>query len=169
MIITSGSAAGQITTDITVKSGMSGIVVTVESFTTASLPSFVIATGEAQLRGPPGPGISTLVYAGETISALRVVYERLGKSYLLNPSDSANIDLRLGLSSTAGELGTGINVQVLGSFDDSSWNWSEGLVFLGPNGTLTQVAPTSGWLLVVGFASSPTRITLNFGTPILLA
>lgn len=126
--------------------------------------------GSAGVLPPPVPaaGLSAVRPAGETISALRVVYESLGAVYLLDPS-SAFVDQMLGLSVTAGAPGALISVQRSGTIDQLAWTWTEGLVFLGPNGVLTQTPPTTGWELVVGFASSPTRLTLDFDEPVLLA
>lgn len=54
MIVATASVVGAITTEITQLSGSQKLVVTVDSFTTASIPALQIKTEEAQLRGPRG-------------------------------------------------------------------------------------------------------------------
>lgn len=69
MIIATVIPAGVITTEVTQKSGEQELVITVDSFTTASIPAFQIATEESQLRGPPGKdgnGSNTLIWEQNT-------------------------------------------------------------------------------------------------------
>ncbi|MBD1554757.1 hypothetical protein [Pseudomonas typographi] len=108
--------------------------------------------------------------AGQAFSALRVGYESQGKVYLLDPTDPASdaVHALIGLSTVAAAQDAEVTLQTMGTIDDSGWSWSEGLVFLGPNGTLTQTAPSTGWEVVVGWAPSATRLNLNFSEPVLL-
>lgn len=55
MILASVVNGSSITTEVTVLSSSVAMELTLESFTSASLPAFQIRTEEAQLRGPPGP------------------------------------------------------------------------------------------------------------------
>ena len=124
------------------------------------------------LLPPPMPtgGSGVVRTAGETISALRAVYERDGKIYRLDQQDSANIDLFLGISVSSGLADSEIIVQRDGTIDDVSWTWSVGdNVYVGAAGVLTQTQPVTGWELVVGAAPEATRLTLDFDEPVLLA
>ena len=124
------------------------------------------------LLPPPMPtgGAGVVRTAGETISALRAVYERDGKIYHLDQQDSANIDLFLGISVSSGLADSEIIVQRSGTIDDASWTWSVGdNVYVGAAGVLTQTQPVTGWELVVGAAPEATRLTLDFDEPVLLA
>lgn len=136
-------------------------------------PAEVIAAG---LRGPqglqgiPGPdgGSAFSRTAGEILSALRVVYEIDQEVFYLDPDDEDHIDLLLGITLTAADIGTQVNVQRSGVIEDSAWNWSLGRVWLGANGALTQTPPLFGFDVLIGYAVSPTRITLNIQDPIQL-
>lgn len=124
------------------------------------------------LLPPPMPtgGSGVVRTAGETISALRAVYEREGMVYHLDQQDSANIDLFLGISVSSALAGDTVIVQRSGTIDDASWTWSVGdNVYVGAAGVLTQTQPVTGWELVVGAAPEATRLTLDFDEPVLLA
>lgn len=114
-------------------------------------------------QGAPGPagGSAFLRDAGETLSALRVVYELAGQVFVLDAGDAAHIDLLLGVTLTAAETGASINVQRSGAIDDASWSWQPGRVWLGAAGALTQTPPVDGFAVLIGAAVSATRITLN--------
>ncbi|HEY3434246.1 MAG TPA: hypothetical protein VGK41_01200 [Solirubrobacterales bacterium] len=136
-------------------------------------PRTVGVGGKQGLPGPPGPvgppGDAAITRpAAETISALRVVYEGADGVALLDPTQEAHVLALLGLSITGGSAGDDITILRGSAHDDAGWNWNPGLVFAGPNGTLTQTPPTSGWEIVVGYAPSPTRLNLTFDEPILL-
>lgn len=123
------------------------------------------------LMPPPLPtgGDSVLRDAGETISALKALYEAEGLVYALDVNDTDHAASYLGISITSGSAGTEIIIQRTGTLDDGSWSWTTGgEVFVGAAGALTQVAPTVGFKLVVGTATSATRIELTMDTPIFL-
>lgn len=118
----------------------------------------------------PTGGIILTRVAGETLSALRVVYERNGQVFLLDPGTRLSpVDQMLGVTLTAGEAGAQIAIRAEGTLDDAGWAWTEGLVFVGPDGTLTQTYPAVGWEIVVGASPSSQRINLNFDEPVFLA
>ena len=57
----------------------------------------------------------------------------------------------------------------MGEIADAVWNWTRGSpVFLGVNGFLTQTAPTTGFLLVVGTPTSTTSLMIQPSDPIFL-
>lgn len=130
----------------------------------------VILAGQ---RGAPGIGIpgpdggSTVQRtAGETLSALRVVYELAGEALALDYRDADHVNLLLGITLTAGGIGQLLNVQCRGTLDDASWSWVPGRVWLGAYGSLTQIPPVSGYDVLIGSATSATRINLNLQDPI---
>lgn len=124
--------------------------------------------GPPGIPGAPGPEVGAAVQrdAGETLSALRAVYELDGQVLALDYRDAAHIDLLLGITLTAAEVGTPINVQRSGPIDDSGWSWTPGRIWLGANGALTQTPPADGYDVLIGAAVSATRITLNLTDPI---
>ena len=120
--------------------------------------------------GEPGPagGASVQRTAGTNLSALLAVYELNGVVRALSADDALHIDLRVGITLTAAQAGELVNVQRLGAIEDPGWNWVPGRVYLGANGALTQAPPTSGFDLLIGSATSTTRIALNLQDPISL-
>lgn len=119
--------------------------------------------GQQGEQGIPGPAGGTALsrVAGETLSALRVVYEIDGEVFLLDSADDVHIDQLLGLTITSGNASENVNVQLVGAVDDASWSWTPGRVYLGANGFLTQTPPDAGYLVLVGYAVSATRLILN--------
>ena len=120
----------------------------------------LISSGD---QGPPGPpgGVVIQRSAGHLISALRVVYEASGLVYVLDYRDADHIDMLLGITLTAATAGEPVNVQRSGVLDDAGWAWTPGRVWLGADGRLTQTPPTDGFDVLIGAATSATRITLN--------
>lgn len=128
-------------------------------------------------QGPPGPpgipgpagGSAFQRVAGQTLSALHVVYEAGdGTVFRLDPSDDDHIDRLLGVTITAADEGAPINVQRSGQLDDASWSWTPGRVWLGQSGALTQTPPADGFDVLIGTAVSATRLILNIQDPIAL-
>lgn len=126
------------------------------------------ATGLLPPLFPSGDDV-VIRRAGETISALRGVYELAGRVYKLDQQDSDHIDYFLGITTSSATNGREIVVKRSGTIDDASWNWTPGLVYLGADGVLTQTVPTTGWELVVGNSPSPQRLNIDFDEPVLLA
>lgn len=134
-------------------------------------PVVVVAAGRqgpSGRPGEPGPagGSAFQRTAGEALSALRAVYELDGQVRYLDYRDEDNIDLLLGLTLTAANLGEQTNIQRSGPIDDSGWSWTPGPVWLGAAGALTQTPPADGFDVLIGAAVSATRITLNLQQPI---
>lgn len=134
-------------------------------------PAVVVAGGRQGVAGRPGVpgpagGSAFQRQAGESISALRVVYELDAQVFYLDYRDEAHIYLMLGLTLTSANGGDLINVQRSGSIDDASWSWTPGPVWLGATGALTQNPPADGFDVLIGAAVSATRITLNLQQPI---
>jgi hypothetical protein len=130
----------------------------------------VVGIGPRGLIGPAGPagGSSLQRQAGETLSALLVVYEQAGQVFRLDYRDGAHIDQVLGITLSAAVSGSELNIQRSGALDDSGWNWALGRVWLGANGSLTQTPATEGNDVLIGTAVAPTRLILNIQDPIRL-
>lgn len=121
----------------------------------------------AGIAGNPRINMQIRRPAAGAVSALRVVYEDSDGVAHLDPTDDDQVAAMLGLSITAGS--GEIIVRTGGTVDDPGWSWSEGFVFAGPDGSLTQTPPVAGWEIVIGYAPSATRINLTFDEPVLLA
>ncbi len=113
--------------------------------------------------GPPGAGSALQRRSAEALSGQRVVKDvGGGLCDYASPSQPADAALVLGLTTTAAPSGEIVQVQCQGDMTDGAWSWTPDLpLFVGPQGQLTQTPPTSGWLMRVGVAVSPTAIVIG--------
>lgn len=86
----------------------------------------VLVIAEVAQQGPPGPrgipGPAEQRKAGETLSALRAVYEADGAVYLLDPAVETQALAFLGITITAAAEGEDITVQTM-----ARWTTTAGL------------------------------------------
>lgn len=124
--------------------------------------------GKQGIQGVPGPTSEALQrLAGETLSALRIVWEDAsGSVFALDYRDTASVYLLLGLTVSAAAIGGQLNIQRGGVVDDSAWTWTPGPLWLGPDGTITQSPPVDGFSVLLGSAVSATRVILDINRPI---
>jgi hypothetical protein len=117
--------------------------------------------------GPPGPsGGSTLERTADvTLSAYKVVYATAGDgAAYADSSVPAHGPFVLGITSHAASMGTIVQIIQSGEVEEATWSWTPNLpIFCGSNGTLTQTAPTSGWLRQIAYATSPTSVIVDIG------
>lgn len=101
---------------------------------------------------------------GEAVSALRAItVQSDGLAYLANPD--ANAFRCLGVSLTAVASGDSVEIQSRGLLADAFFNFDmDKPVFIGSNGVLTQVVPSTGFLFKVGvpIAANTLNIDLEF-------
>lgn len=87
-----------------------------------------------------------------------------------NPHNDVHADRVIGMTvEPIAENNIGKVLEV-GAIEDLTWTWNiNTLVYLGENGTMTQIAPTSGNLVVLAKPLSPTKILFNPQAPIWIA
>ena len=109
-----------------------------------------------------------LFTAGEDISALRILSTNdSGQAVYADPTDPDSCRRLLGMSISAALELQQLEVFREGKYTDPSWTWDvTKRLFLGANGTITQVAPTTGISVVLGHAQTPNIIFLNIEKPI---
>lgn len=134
------------------------------------------------LQGPPGPqgvqgpmgpsgGAGIERIADGNVSGHRAVRatSAMGVAYA-DPSTPAHKDLVVGITTTAALSGDPLTVLASGALVEPSWAWTpNALIYAGANGTLTQVPPSSGWLRILGFATSATSMVVQLLPPIVLS
>lgn len=100
--------------------------------------------------------------AGIALSAYRVLSLSLdGKAIYYNQL-SPNYNVVLGLSLTAAAADADVSVGRSGQLTDAAWAWTPNSpVWCGVDGTLTQVAPSEGWLVQIGHALTDTKMQLE--------
>ena len=122
-------------------------------------PSRVVArTGAPELS-------TTIRTAAETIAARRCV--TAGGGGTTSYADSSNLahkDIVAGVSLSSAAIAAPVTVVLSGELVHDEWSWTPNLpIYCGLTGLLTQVPPTSGWMKVIGVATSPTSMQVSLG------
>lgn len=155
-------------TTITVTSETHNNAVVIESPETLT-----VLSGGSQ--GPPGIPGSAFTYevavAGSTLGGHRMVTtDAQGKLIYADSSIPGHANKVMGMVINASTLDDVVNVYTTGTITEMSWSWDiDEPLYLSINGQLTQTPPTTGFLLIVGFAVTSTKIFIDLVTPIILA
>jgi hypothetical protein len=125
-------------------------------------------------RGPPGTpgeteGATFLAEPGETIHGRRMVRVVDGRIYHPSLAEAAHASQVIGLALQAGNGPEPLLVRTGGYHEEASWNWTPGRLWCDEAGVLTQTPPSTGWVLPVGRALTPTRIEIDIDTPLMRA
>jgi len=107
---------------------------------------------------------------GEDISALKIVYvDTDQKAYVATNNDTYKKALALGMAKTSGVTGQTITFISFGRIDDAFFNFPVGTdLYLGINGVVTDIAPSSGHLTFVGQSLGSGAIFFNIKKTIIL-
>lgn len=157
-----------------------GTVVDVQERTVVDVQEVTYIIADAKM-GPPGPqgptGNSSNLFvakAAVNLSGHRVVIlnsER--KLEYASCTDLADADRVIGVTYGAASAGADCEVMGNGEMVEGAWNWNVNLpVYLGENGTLTQVepkAPSAKFCMVVGFPISSTSVFIKPRDPFLIS
>jgi hypothetical protein len=113
---------------------------------------------------------TTPITASATLSALRVIAtDASGGGIYASRSTAATRDCIVGISTNACNVGETCHVKYTGIITDAGWAWTRGPVYVSTNGQMTQTAPTSGYVRIVGYAINATTISINLQSSIVLA
>lgn len=113
--------------------------------------------------------LTALANSGSSISGDRVIKANGdGSVSYADCSVSGDGSKAIGITTTAASAGASLNYQAQGTVSYSGWSWVPGPVYLSTSGQLTQTAPTSGFVLVVGVAITATKLQVGVGIPIVL-
>jgi hypothetical protein len=116
---------------------------------------------------PDGLPATVSLPIGDVVQSLRVVRASAGSVYPVDTATEAHGAQAFGLSlQSVTTIGDDVKVQTAGVVSDGGWAWTDGAVYCGADGTLTQSPATTGWLLCVGLAVSPTSVLINLDPPI---
>ena len=104
----------------------------------------------------------TVLVAQGPISGHRAIIQMSGRQarYPIL-SQASDADMIVGISLGAAVNGADVTVRLLGEMEESSWNWTQGPVFAGNNGILTQTPPAGAWIRQVGVAVAPTILVVG--------
>lgn len=121
--------------------------------------------GVPGIQGPPGPagGSAFQRKSPLPLSALKVVWEDAnGDIRPLDYRDALHIDLLAGISLTSTSIANEqVNIQRSGPLDATGLGLTPGRVWLGEDGALTQIPPTDGFDVLIGYATADQRIFLD--------
>jgi len=133
----------------------------------------VLELGRRGPQGPPGlaGGASIARQASTALSGHRAVRERAdGAVEYADPAAPSGLSTVLGITSGAAVSGASATIVTTGDLVEPTWSWTPGgLIYLGSAGALTQSAPVSGSLMVLGVATSATSMLVRIAAPIQLA
>lgn len=120
--------------------------------------------------GGSSGAVSQTELAGQTISAVRAVQLNGAQKLEYSTNDNTVAEAQtLGISSHAGVLDDSVDVVTFGPFSDSSITFAvNDCVYLGMNGQLTNVAPTTGILVQLGKMIKPNVLFVDIEAPIIL-
>ena len=119
-------------------------------------------------------GNNVVAIAGQTISALKIVYNDPATSKILYADKDipSTVNSLLGIARDSGNIDNEIIVVPFGILQDSNWSWNMSgdiNLFLGNNGNITQGVTVGAIITKIGYAISPTEIMIRIGEPILTA
>jgi len=138
----------------------------------ASAEIHILTTLERGPQGIPGTAAGTFLQypAGLALSGHRmVVLDDQEKVIYADNSILSHANKVLGMTTGASVLNDISTIQVNGSISEPSWNWElEVPVWLSTNGLLTQVFPTYGFSLIIGFPLTSTNLFIDIKEPIFL-
>lgn len=155
------------------------VVVTVEP----PLPDVVVTVSEVGLvgpagprgpAGPPGDSTGTAGPAGRTtpvaLSGHRlVVPESGGTVTVADYRDLSSLSKPVWLTTGAATAGAAVPLLAFGMLVEPSWAWTQGPLFVGIDGLLTQTAPTTGYVRQVATAMDPTTVWFDPQPALVLA
>lgn len=108
-----------------------------------------------------GAGVVLSLVAGEALGGHRAVVVENGEVFYADKDTSPHSGQVIGVTVHAASIGEAIDVQYAGELEELSWTFNPGAVYIGLNGVLTQTRPSSGWVMNIGTAISPTKISIN--------
>jgi hypothetical protein len=127
---------------------------------------FNATTGELDLVNKSKDSSVVSLTAGETISALKLVYQDIDSAFVA----SSNLDQRpIGIALNSANIGDPVRVRTFGELKDVSFSYSANqTLFLSSNGSLTTTSPSTGYSVEVGYGQGSGEIFINIKTQIVL-
>lgn len=121
------------------------------------------------ITGTASQATITTHVAGQNVSALRIVRGNGAGKVVYASNDTINNAKGIaGLTLSSALNDQNVSVQIAGEISDNSWSWTEGDIWLGADGVLTQTVPTSGIHVCVARAITATKIIVDIEPLILL-
>lgn len=122
----------------------------------------------AYLPASPASDLTFSSVASGTVVAGTVVSASGGKVHTTNATVAADALAVVGIAATSANDGVAVTVQVAGPMTEGAWGWSDGPLYCGASGVLTQTPPSSGALIQAAIALSPTTVEVGIQPAIFL-
>lgn len=127
-----------------------------------SLVSTVSVPGPQGPKGDSGDAADVPTFeAGENLSAKRAIRVENDLAYYADGSNASQAGKALGVSVGAVSAGDTVTVRMTGMITEPTWTLTEGPVFVGSNGQLTQSLAGLAFIQQIGVAVSATQININ--------
>lgn len=131
----------------------------------------VVSSGEQGPQGIPGDSINYVnLLSGQALSGHKVVSSNnLGYAVYADSTVADTGNKVLGITTGAVSNGSIAQIQIVGVLEEPTWSWNLiDPIFIGTNGQLTQTPPETGYLYIVAFPMTPTKIFIDKQPPIML-
>ena len=139
------------------------VVESVAQLTTVEVPPQLTTVNQAVVIQQGGSSSSSTVVriTAQAISGHSVVGIDQAGLAIVASSDTPTVQ-PIGISTGAAASGQPVTIQLTGEVLEPSWNWDVTKpVFMGLNGVLTQVPPSTGVVVTVGYPTKPTGLLLD--------
>jgi hypothetical protein len=115
-------------------------------------------------------GDAAIVTAGEPLNGGRAIFiDTDGKAYKADKDSLSEVRGILGINPGAISIGTTGIVKFLGMIVDPVWSWAtNGVIYCGADGVLTQTPPATGNVRRIGVAFSATSLVVSLGETLAL-
>ncbi len=134
-------------------------------------PREMVWVDPEDLLGTPGGGGTNKLelIAADNLSGHRVICSNgVGLARYASNDAPADAHAALGISTNAAVAGAPVTIQYAGKLVEPGWTWTPNMpVFCGVDGVLTQEAPTTGFVLIVGVATAATALVVGIKQPII--
>lgn len=134
-----------------------------------NIPTIVGIQGVQGIQGLTVVSNTADKIAGEVLSGNRAVMVNTdGKVYYADKNTLSHATKILGITHGSATLGATVSVQTYGVMTEPSWTWDMSLpIFLSTGGLLIQTAPTTGFMLMLGFPLSSSSMLIDIDKPII--
>lgn len=136
----------------------------------SALVTTVSVPGPQGAKGDAGEATVTQSHEAATnLSGHRAIRVAAGLAYVCDGSNASHVGRAIGISTGAATAGDDVSVQTAGILTESSWSWTDGPVYVGASGVLTQSFAGLAYVHQIGMAVSATQIDINPLSPILIS
>lgn len=114
-------------------------------------------------------GSETVDIADGDISAVKAIYKTIGGVSLAQDNVTYSEASVIGISITGALSGNSVKYVEIGKLNDSSFNFPiNDQIYLGANGTLTNIPPVAGFRTLIGTSNGVGEIQINIQEPIMI-